>query len=105
MQKNNQNQFEELLSKVQEILGSDAARVSAGELITNVITATETEPGHDQVCTLIARQTNLDLTDARVESIYRAICEKPFEQTYQPFNNPFFEKLRQSLSEEPSDAE
>ena len=81
-------------------IGGESLNVSsAGSLLREIILASETGATQEEILQLICGITHFDTTDDRTLSIYRAVCEEPFEQTYRPFENTMLVNLRNSLGE------
>jgi hypothetical protein len=83
-------------------IGGESLNVSsAGSLLREIILASETGATREEMLQLICGITHIDTQDDRTLSIYRAVCEEPFEQTYLPFENTTLINLRNSLGESP----
>ncbi|GET21978.1 hypothetical protein [Prolixibacter denitrificans] len=83
-------------------IGGESLNVSsAGSLLREIILASETGATREEMLQLICGITHFDTNDDRTQSIYRAICEEPFEQTYHPFENTTLINLRKTLGDMP----
>jgi hypothetical protein len=85
-------------------IGGESLNVSsAGSLLREIILASETGATKEETLQLICGITRFDVQDDRTLSIYRAVCEEPFEQIYLPFENTTLINLRNSLGESTED--
>lgn len=90
-----------VINRMLAIGGESLNFSSAGSLLHEIILASETGATREETLQLICGITSFDAQDDRTLSIYRAVCEEPFEQTYLPFENTTLVNLRKTLGDMP----
>lgn len=90
----------EMIEQIQRVSGDGMTAKLAGEIVDEVIKATEKETDASKIVSLIGRIAKFPKDDVRTEEIYAIITLSPLTQTYLPFDDPKLAALKETLSKD-----
>jgi hypothetical protein len=95
-----EKQVNQIIEKILQIIGKPLKISDVTGMIGKVIHMRETGASSDSIRKQISGVTGISLNDNRIEDIIAEIEEKPFQNSYFPFQNTILDQMKKDLESE-----
>ena len=95
-----EEQVNQIFERIEEIVGRPVKVSSISAMIEKFFQMRAANEPDEKIRKLIAGVTGIVLSDSRIEAIISEIEEQPFQNTYRPFENSLFDRLKKDLEKE-----
>jgi len=99
-QSGQEEQVNQIIEKILQIVGKPLKISDVTGMIGKVIHLRETGAPSESVRKQISGVTGISLNDPRIEMIISEIEEKPFQNSYFPFQNSLLDQMKKDLEKE-----
>ncbi|MEI6900378.1 MAG: hypothetical protein WCL00_10910 [Bacteroidota bacterium] len=96
-QSRQEEQVNQIIEKILQIVGKPLKISDVTGMIGKVIHMRETGASSESVIKQISGVTGMSLNDPRIEIIISEIEEKPFQNSYFPFQNSILDQIKKDL--------